>query len=99
MISDQLVWEANKHCGVVTTNLAYHVVLKQRCDPEHLWWHTALWKVKNPSKIKYFILLCLNHKILTWDSLQRRGFFGHGRCVLCHKALETVEHIFGDYVF
>ena len=55
MISDQLVCVANKHSGVVTTNLAYHVVLKQRWDLEHLWWRTALWKVKTLSKIKYFI--------------------------------------------
>lgn len=61
--------------------------------------YTALWKVNIPSKIKYFIWLCLKHKILTWDSLQRCGFIEPGRCVICHNALETAEHIFGDCLF
>lgn len=41
----------------------------------------------------------INRKILTWDSLQVRGFVGHGICCLCHKAEESSDHIFGNCSF
>ena len=34
---DKLVWVANKHSGVVTTNLSYLVLLKHRWIPYGLW--------------------------------------------------------------
>lgn len=52
-----------------------------------------------PWKIKCFIWLCLNHRIMTSDSLQSRGFSRPGRCVLYLSALEPVEHLFGDCIF
>jgi hypothetical protein len=45
-------------------------------------------------KIKLFIWLVIEEKILTWNMLQRKGWEGPGRCPLCKKDLETPLHIF-----
>jgi hypothetical protein len=46
------------------------------------------------TKIKLFIWLSSENKILTWDSLQKKGWQGPNRCPLCFKDVETVYHIF-----
>lgn len=52
--------------------------------------------MKIPGKVKYFCWLAINRKILTWDSLQARGFYGPRVCVLYHLDVENVDHIFGS---
>lgn len=46
------------------------------------------------AQIKLFFWLCANDKLLTWESLRRKGWQGPGYCVLCHKASEDLSHLF-----
>ena len=40
-----------------------------------------------------FTWLLLADRILTWNTLQRRGFEGPGICLLCHSAEENAMHL------
>jgi hypothetical protein len=62
-------------------------------------WRRSIWKWKVQLKIKLFISLALEGKILTWDSLQKRGWEGPGRCPLCKMESETIFHLFKSYPF
>ena len=95
---DLLVWAVNKQTGVVKDNLAYLEMLKSHCEIVSIGWNSVLWKVRVQCKIKYFCWLSLNHNILTWDTLQRRGYNGPGCCILCNNALKLAENIFGNCV-
>jgi hypothetical protein len=52
-----------------------------------------------PLKIKLFLWLSMEGKILTWDSLQKRGWEGPGRCPLCRKESESITHLFTSCTF
>jgi len=41
----------------------------------------------------------LDKKILTWDSLQKRGWEGPSLCVLCKSNSKDINHLFIDCVF
>ena len=93
-VLDSLVWKGNMKNDIVTTKLAYESLLKVHSSFQSMWWHSVLWMKKVARKIKCFFLLTLNHKILLWDSLQRRGFQGPSRCIFCLEESESVEHLF-----
>jgi len=58
-----------------------------------------LWKHLGWMKIKLFLWLVLQRKILTWDNIRRRGFLGPSRCQLCEAQEETIEHLLNNYPF
>jgi hypothetical protein len=45
-------------------------------------------------QIKLFFWLVLERKILTWDSLQKRGWAGPNICSLCFRDEESISHLF-----
>ncbi|KAJ3694602.1 hypothetical protein LUZ60_010082 [Juncus effusus] len=53
-------------------------------------WQSHLWKLKAPSKVKLFLWLAINDKILTSDNLQKRG---SPICIMCRRAPETGPHL------
>jgi len=57
-------------------------------------WKQKLSKWKIQLKVKLFVWLALEGKILTWDTLQKRGWTGPGHCSLCKSDCESVSHIF-----
>eukprot|EP00253_Pinus_taeda_P013096 PITA_13096 len=52
-----------------------------------------LWDNPHWMKVKLFKCLVQQRKILTWDNLRKRGFFGPSRCHLCGDQEETTNHI------
>jgi len=62
-------------------------------------WYTNLWQWQIPLKIKMFAWLMLEHKILIWDNLVRRGFVGPNMFVLCGAEGENTKHLFVDCTF
>ena len=71
---DSLVWSGNKEAGSVTTSLAYSSIFKIYRTYQPVWWNSILWKRRVSPKVKCFTWLAPNHKILTRDMLQQRGF-------------------------
>jgi hypothetical protein len=57
-------------------------------------WYKELWNWQVPLKIKLFIFLMLEKRILTWENQFKRGFSRPSRCVLCGKDEEYVHHLF-----
>jgi len=57
-------------------------------------WRQALWKWDLQLKIKLFIRLAAENKILTWENLQNRGWEGPNRCHLCFQDNENINHLF-----
>lgn len=56
-----------------------------------------MWRLGVPLKIVRFTWLILHNRILTWDSLMKKGFIGHGRCSLCQLEVKYCLHPF--YIF
>ncbi|CAN0840487.1 Putative ribonuclease H protein At1g65750, partial [Linum grandiflorum] len=54
----------------------------------------VVWIHYVPSKIQCFAWKVYHQKIATTDNLQQRGFHLAGRCVLCSKQSESVNHLF-----
>ena len=50
--------------------------------------------MKLPLKLLCFTWLLTMDRVLTWDHLQSRGFYGPSRCVFCKNALEDCGHLF-----
>jgi hypothetical protein len=58
-----------------------------------------MWKWDMAQKIKLFTWLSIENKILTWDTLQRKGWEGPNICHLCSKDAESVYHLFVNCSF
>jgi hypothetical protein len=55
-----------------------------------------VWKVWAPSRCKFFLWLMLQNRIWTADQLQLREWPSQYFCLLCHRNLETVTHLFSE---
>jgi hypothetical protein len=90
---DELIWDPAPS-GIYSPKLGY---LKYNSDlglREPVWWWRKLWKVKSPTKTRLFMWNVLQNKVLTWDNLQKRNFFGPGWCSLCKYEGENILHLF-----
>jgi len=50
-------------------------------------------------KIKLFIWLVHNRKILTWENLLKKGFIGPSKCYLCDSQKEMMDHLLNLCLF
>ena len=53
----------------------------------------VLWRNSQWMKIKLFMWLVQQKKILTWENLLKRGFVGPFKCHLCGLQEETMEYL------
>jgi hypothetical protein len=67
--------------------------------PVTKYWYSNIWEWQLPLKVKLFIWLLLEQRILTQENLNKMGIFCPSLCVLCGNSEETMSHIFGDYSF
>jgi hypothetical protein len=96
---DTLMWSWDTKGGQVNAKQAYEVQLMEDMEEEPTFWYTELWKWQLPLKVKLFIWLMLEQKILTWENLAKRGIIGPSRCVLCGNNEETMYHLFVECSF
>lgn len=52
-----------------------------------------IWKSKLIPKVAFFIWLVVKNKVLTMNTLMRRGFVMANRCNLCFQKEEDINHI------
>jgi hypothetical protein len=90
---DSIVWTGHPS-GSVSTNALYSMIFNVINVVPAPWWSEKIWNWNLPVKLKCFMWLCLNKKILTWDTLRKRGWQGPGVCCLCKSDEEFVEHLF-----
>jgi hypothetical protein len=94
-----LIWSWDTKQGQVSTELAYEEQVTEVMGVEPKFWYSEIWKWKIPMKIKLFVWLLLEQKILTWDNLRKSGAQGPSICVLCKEREESLLHLFGECSF
>jgi len=58
-----------------------------------------IWEGKWWPKITIFAWLVSKGRILTWDKIQKRGYYGPSRCSLCNREEENQEHILNKCLY
>jgi hypothetical protein len=91
---DELMWTRGDSSGFLTVKNAYMALLSTQRLPSFGGWRLKVWKWDIQLKIKLFIWLAMENKILTWDNLQQKGWEGPSRCQLCKKETENISHLF-----
>jgi ribonuclease HI len=88
------MWIGGDSSGYLTVKNAYLALLSTQNLSIFKGWRKSLWKWDMQQKIKLFLWLAAENKILTWENLQQRGWVGPGRCQLCKKDTENTTHLF-----
>jgi hypothetical protein len=58
-----------------------------------------IWKIKTPSKCRFFLWLLVHGRCWTSDRLQRHGLRNNGACALCDEEQETLDHLLPGCVY
>jgi hypothetical protein len=90
---DSLVWAGGDASGIPSVKNIFDALLSLKNLVPDLSWRQQVWKWKIPLKYKLFVWLAGIDRILTWDSLRRRGWEGPGFCSLCRQAPEDIHHL------
>jgi hypothetical protein len=91
---DQLIW-GRENGGEFNIKVACHYIAgKDQENPKPHW--ERLWNYPQWTKIKMFKWLILHKKILTLESLTKRGFNGPSRCHLCEIQEEMIDHLLDE---
>jgi hypothetical protein len=96
---DELIWMGGDRSGSLTVKNIYLALAKKKWPNVIGGWRRHMWKWDMVQKIKLFIWLSIENRILTWDTLQRKGWQGPNICHLCTKEVESVYHLFVSYNF
>ncbi|KAJ4792133.1 RNA-directed DNA polymerase (reverse transcriptase)-related family protein [Rhynchospora pubera] len=82
-------WTAN---GIFSSSSAYGVLSNTGLISKY---HLALWKVKSPPRVKVFLWILLQDRLLTQQNLIVRGWPCPTSCPCCNTSLmETTDHLF-----
>ena len=93
MENDVLAWSPNPK-GVYSVSTGYQVLLSQQLAGREVHWWKKVWNKFSWSKCNCFIWTLAWNRCLTWDNIQKRGFMGPSRCVLCGDGEEDAQHLF-----
>jgi hypothetical protein len=96
---DELIWTGGDKSGQITVKNVYEALSNKIWNYKIGGWRRIMWTWDCPLKLKLFVWLSVENKILTWKNLQKRGWQGPGMCYLCRQQRETINHIFVSCVF
>ncbi|KAE8820564.1 hypothetical protein D1007_01308 [Hordeum vulgare] len=88
-IKDSITWKLASD-GVYSARSAYQMLFSGQVKSQ---FPEFIWKVKAPLKCKFFVWTVVQHRIATSDHLLLRGIVNEYFCPLCHRNLETVDHL------
>ena len=89
--SDQLIWGRNTE-GNFNLKEAKRMALGfDYQNPDQVW--KNLWQNPHWMKIKLFMWLIQQKKIITWENILKKGFVGPSKCYLCGTQEEMMEHL------
>jgi hypothetical protein len=97
--TDELHWIGGDKSGLLSVKNVYWAIATKIWQQKTTGWRRKLWIWDLALKIKLFIWLVVENKILTWDNLQGRGWEGPNICHLCLKEPETVNHLLVNCYF
>ena len=87
---DALRWGYEEK-GTFTTREAYQIIIKDTSHKDKIWdkiWQPPIWP-----KVSTFLWLLSHNRILTWDNLRKRNFFGPSICLNCYQEEESALHL------
>jgi hypothetical protein len=90
---DEMIWLFNTS-GVYSSQSLYKVINFRGIKTVHV---PALWHIKIPPRVHFFLWQLINNKVLTRDNLAKRRKIEDPSCLFCSEA-ETVQHLFFDCV-
>lgn len=88
---DCLIWQFNSN-GVYSSQSLYRIINFRGILPVHV---PAVWDVKVPPRVQFFLWLLSKNKNLTRDNLNIRKRLEDLTCLFCAEN-ETVHHLFFD---
>jgi hypothetical protein len=80
--------------GNITVKNIYSALISTQDYPIWRGWKVNLWKWNLQLKIKLFIWMAAENRILSWDVLQKKGWEGPGICFLCAKTVLKISTTF-----
>jgi len=98
-IFDELKWIGCDNSSELSVKSVYCALALKIWQHPISSWRRKLWTWDLALKIKFFIWLCVENKILPWDNLQCKGWEGPSIFLLCSKEPETVKHMLANCFF
>jgi hypothetical protein len=93
-VEDKLLWNGGDASGILSVRNCYKAIMSTQNLPIRSGWRYSIWKWRLQLNIILFFWLVTEQRILTWDTLQKKGWVGPGLCHLCRAATEDSTHIF-----
>eukprot|EP00253_Pinus_taeda_P025537 PITA_25537 len=78
--------------GTFTVKEACYLSTSRERENETMEWR-RIWEGKWWPKITIFAWLVSKGRILTWDKIQKREYYGPSKCTLCSREQENQEHL------
>jgi hypothetical protein len=76
--NDQLLWIGGDKSGIPSAKNFYSSIISSKSLSKVESWRLSIWNWKIQLKVKLFIWLAIEDKILTWNMLQKKGWEGPG---------------------
>ena len=95
--SDQLRWGQNTEGRFNLKEAKCKALGFDYANPDRVW--NNLWRKPQWMKVKLFMWLVHQKKILTWENLLKIGFVGPSKCHLCGLQEEMMEHLLNHCPF
>jgi len=86
---DSLIWQFTRD-GLYSSQSLYRVINFRGIMPVHV---PAVWGLKVPPRVQFFLWLLSKNKVLTRDNLSIRRHVEDKSCLFCCEP-ETVNHLF-----
>lgn len=90
-IEDTLIWQFSSK-GTYSSQSLYRIINFRGVQPVHV---PAIWDLKVPHRVQFFLWLMFNNKTLTRDNLSKRRKVQDLNCLFCLE-VEYVQHFFFD---
>jgi hypothetical protein len=96
---DVLKWTDGDYSGQLTAKNVCNALETKQWINMIGGWRKKLWVWDCPQKLKLFVWLIAENKILTWGNLQHRGIIWPVLCHLCKSNWESINHVFVNFSF
>jgi hypothetical protein len=92
-VEDSMIWQFSSN-GIYSSQSLYKVINHRGVLPVYI---SAVWKLKIPPRVHFFLWLLLKNKTLTRDNLQKKKQIPSKNCLFCDE-IETCKHMFFECV-
>jgi hypothetical protein len=90
---DEMIWQFNSS-GIYSSQSLYKIINFRGIKPVHV---SAVWSIKVPPRVHYFLWLVIKNRALTRDNLAKRRKVEDESCLFCSEK-ETIQHVFFECV-